>query len=216
MGAIMPESGAKSDGGRSGFARRCTTIGPLENRVSAAAGGSVSEPGKPADTRLVIGPNASLSDRQALGFFAGMCGVCLTIAAVFAGLGLWPVLPFAGLELAALAAALWVVVQRNRYREVLEFAGERLRVEFGITGEGARARCEWPRSGTRVWLERGPHGNSPTRLVLACGTAQLSIGACLTDAERAGLMKRLKELIHPAWTHAGSPDATRRVVGPGA
>ena len=77
-----------------------------------------SESGNPVDTRLVIGPNASLTDRQALVFFAGMCGVCLTIAAVFAGVGLWPVLPFAGLELAALAAALWVVVQRNRYREV--------------------------------------------------------------------------------------------------
>lgn len=169
----------------------------------------MSEPGRPADTRLVIGPNASLTDRQALGFFAGMCGVCLTIAAVFAGLGLWPVLPFAGLELAALAAALWVVVQRNRYREVLEFDGQRLCVEFGITGEGVRGRCEWPRNGTRVWLERGPHETSPTRLVLAYGSAQLHIGSCLTDAERAALMMRLKELLHPAWTHAGSPESIR-------
>ena len=49
-------------------------------------------------TRLVIGPNASLSDRQALGFFAGLSVICLCIGGVFASQGFWPVLPFAGLE----------------------------------------------------------------------------------------------------------------------
>lgn len=170
----------------------------------------MSEAFKPADTRLVIGPNASLTERQALAFFAGMSGVCLGVAAVFAALGLWPVVPFAGLELAALGLALWVVMQRNRYREVLEFDGSTLRVEVGLVGQGVRASCEWPRSSTRVWLERGPHGTSPTRLVLACGASQLGIGACLTDAEREGLLLRLKELIHPAWSRAGvSPDGHR-------
>lgn len=163
----------------------------------------MSEAFKPADTRLVIGPNASLTDRQALAFFAGMCGVCLGIAATFAALGLWPVLPFAGLELGALGLALYVVVRRNRYREVIEFASARVRIEFGMVGQGARGSCEWPRSSTRVWLERGPHDTSPTRLVLACGSSQICIGACLTDAERETLLRRLKQLIQPAWNHAG-------------
>lgn len=162
----------------------------------------MTDSGKPVDTRLVIGPNASLTGRQALVFFAGMCGVCLTIAAVFAGLGFWPILPFAGLELAALGAALWVVQRRNRYREVLVFEGERLRIELGEVGKGARARCEWPRASTRIWLQRGPHPTSPTELVLACGPSRLTLGRCLTDAERAALARRLKELIHPAWIQA--------------
>jgi uncharacterized membrane protein len=164
---------------------------------------------KPADTRLVIGPNASLTGRQALGFFAGMCGVCLAIAGVFAAYGLWPVLPFAGLELMALGAALAVVLRRNRYREVLEFSGERLRVEFGMVGEGARATCDWPRSQTRVWIERGEYDSSPTRLVLACGASRMTVGACLTDRERASLAARLKQLIHPAWVQAGAADPAR-------
>lgn len=165
----------------------------------------MSDPGLSVDTRLVIGPNASLTGRQALVFFAGMCGVCLTIAVVFAGLGFWPILPFAGLELAALGAALWVVQRRNRYREVLVFEGDRVRVEFGVVGVGAQARCEWPRASTRAWLERGPHATSPTQLVLACGAARLTLGACLNEAERAALARRLKELIHPAWNQAGVP-----------
>jgi uncharacterized membrane protein len=164
----------------------------------------LTDPGKPVDTRLVIGPNASLTGRQALVFFAGMCGICLTIAGVFAALGFWPVLPFAGLELAALGAALVVVVRRNRYREVLVFDGAQLRIEIGRVGEGVRMRCEWPRSATRAWLGRGPRHGGPTGLVLACGPSRLTIAACLTEGERAALLARLKQLLHPAWQQAGA------------
>jgi uncharacterized membrane protein len=162
----------------------------------------VPDPRGPLGTRLVIGPNASLSPGQALLFFAGICLICLGIATTFAVLGFWPVLPFAGLELAALGAALVLVQKRNRYREVVRFDGESIRVEFGMLGERARASCEWPRSQTRVWLE--PDAGA-TRLVLACGAQRMVIGSCLTGAERSALARRLKELIHPAWVDAGTP-----------
>jgi uncharacterized membrane protein len=164
----------------------------------------------PVDTRLVIGPNASLGPRQALLFFCSMCLICLGIASVFAARGFWPVLPFAGLELLALGAALVVVLRRNRYREVLCFEGARVRLECGLVGQGARMRCEWPRASLRVWLESGPHAGSPTQLVLACGPQRTVVGGCLTDDERAALARRLKELIHPAWIEAGAPDGARR------
>jgi len=160
---------------------------------------------RPVSTRLVIGPNASMSPRQALVFFAGMCLICLGIATVFAALGFWPVLPFAGLEMLALAVALAAVVKRNRYREVVWLERDWVRVEFGMLGQGARSRCELPRCLMRVWVERGAHTSSPTQLVLACGAQRMIIGSCLTDAERAALARRLKELIHPAWVEAGLP-----------
>lgn len=159
----------------------------------------------PVNTRLIIGPNASMSPRQALLFFSGMCLICFGIATVFAVQGYWPVLPFAGLELLALGAALLVVLRRNRYREVLWFDGEHVRLECGTVGQGAGLRCEWPRSSTRVWLELGPHPSSPTQLVLACGPQRMVIGNCLTDAEREALARRLKQLVHPAWIGAGMP-----------
>lgn len=159
---------------------------------------------KTVNTRLVIGPNASLTGMQALGFFAGLCVVCLGIAAGFAVRGYWPVIPFAGLELLAVGAALAVVLRRNRYRELLEFDGARLRVEIGLAGREASLRCEWPRSGTRVWLEPGPYPTSRSRLVMSCGAQRLTIGGCLTDLERERLARRLKELIHPAWVAAGT------------
>ncbi|MGQ0585840.1 MAG: DUF2244 domain-containing protein [Gammaproteobacteria bacterium] len=149
-----------------------------------------------------------MSPRQALGFFAGMCLICLGIATGFAALGLWPVLPFAGLELLALGAALAVVLERNKYREVLWFDREWIRVEFGTLGQRARSHCELPRSRTRAWLEPAT-ASGGTRLVLGYGEQRLVIGNCLTDAERAGLARRLKELIHPAWAEAGSLSGTR-------
>ena len=162
------------------------------------------DPRGPVSTRLVIGPNASLSAGQAVVFFASMCLICLGIATTFAALGFWPVLPFAGLELLALGAALAVVLKRNGYREVLSFERERIRVEFGMVGQRTRSSCEWPRSMTRVWLERDA-GADATQLVLGCGAQRMVIGSCLTDAERAALARRLKELIHPAWVETGLP-----------
>jgi uncharacterized membrane protein len=178
--------------------------------ASAEPGGGVTDRRMPVSTRLVIGPNASLSDRQALGFFAVVCLTCLGIASVFAARGLWPVLPFAGLEVIAVGAALAVAMRRNRYREVVRFEGDRIRVEFGMVGEGLRSSCEWPRHLTRVWLAFGPHASSPSRLVMACGGQQLTIGHCLTDAERATLARRLKQLIHPAWLNEESRERAER------
>lgn len=158
------------------------------------------------NTQVVIGPNASMTVRVACVFMASMAAVSLTIAGFLAVQGFWPVLPFAGLELAALAAALGVSLRRNRYREVIAFEDETIRVRCGMLGEGAALSVQWPRSSTRVFVERGVHRNDPTRLVLSNAGRQLSLAKCLTDDERTRLAKRLKELIHPGWRGASVPD----------
>ncbi len=163
----------------------------------------------PVNTRLVIGPNASMSVRQAVGFMAWMCTVSLAIGGFFAWRGFWPVLPFAGLELAALGAALVVSLRRNRYREMVVFDGDQIRIEVGEIGRGAGLAVCLERGATRVLLESGPYRNSPTRLVLSCQGQQLELGRCLTDAERLRLAGRMRELIHPGWrrTPAGRTES---------
>jgi uncharacterized membrane protein len=161
------------------------------------------------NTRLVIGPNASLSVRQAIWFMAWMCTVSLAIGGFFAWRGFWPILPFAGLELAALAAALAVSLRRNRYREVVDFDGDAICVEVGEIGRGAGLRVRLARSSTRVLLETGPYRNSPTRLLLSGQGRPLELGRCLTDDERGRLADRMRELIHPGWRRkpAGTPES---------
>jgi uncharacterized membrane protein len=163
----------------------------------------------PVNTRLVIGPNASMSARLAVGFMAWTCTVSLAIGGFFAWRGFWPILPFAGLELAALAAALAVSLRRNRYREVVDFDGDAIRVEVGEIGRGAGLRVRLARSSARVLLESGPYRNSPTRLLLSSQGQSLELGRCLTDEERDRLALRMRELIHPGWRRkpAGTPES---------
>lgn len=153
----------------------------------------------PDDSRIVIGPNASLSVRQAQWFMGSMALVGLGIAGGFAAMGFWPVVPFAGLELAALGAALWVSVRRNAYREVLTFGAERVEVAFGLAGRGASSRVEMIRYWTRVVLEPGPTRHAPTRLILASAGQKVEVGRCLTDEEREQLKARIQELLKPGW-----------------
>lgn len=157
----------------------------------------------PVNTRLVIGPNASLTPRQAAWFMASLGVPGLGIAGVFAAQGFWPIFPFAGLELTALGAALWVSLRRNRYREVLRFEAEQLVVEFGVLGHGVQRQVSLPRSWTRVVIERGAHRNDPLRLWLTCSGRRVEIGRCLTDEEREHLGARIKELLKPVAPNGG-------------
>ena len=153
-----------------------------------------------SDTRIIIGPNASLSVRQAVLVLASVSAVALTVAVGFALMGFWPIVPFAGLELAALGAALWVSLKRNRYREVLGFEGGRVTVGFGWMGQGASAEIDWARPFTRVSLEPGATRNSHNRLYLTSSGQRVAIGRCLTDAEREALHTRIKGLLPPVWS----------------
>lgn len=122
--------------------------------------------------------------------------------------GFWPVLPFAGLELAAVAWALSVSMRRSRYREVVSFNDERVCIEFGVAGQGASARVEWPRAWTRVWLEKdASRRHAPTRLVFGNSAQRVVVAGCLTDEEREALFLRFKNLLHPArrTQHAATP-----------
>ncbi|WP_051749174.1 DUF2244 domain-containing protein [Nevskia soli] len=165
------------------------------------------------NTRLVIGPNASMSVRQAVWFMAWMCAVSLAIGGFFALKGFWPILPFAGLELVALAAALAVSLRRNRYREVVDFDQDAIRVEVGEIGRGAGLQVRFTRSSTRVLLETGPYRNSPSRLLLSSLGQSLELGRCLTDEERERLAARMRELIHPGWRR--KPDGRNPESAPG-
>lgn len=133
---------------------------------------------------------------------AAVAAVSLAIGGFFAWRGCWPILPFAGLELLAVGAALVVSLRRNRYREVLSFEDCRIRIESGELGRGPRMQIELQRGPTRVLMEPGPHRTSPMRLVLACGGQRVEVGHCLTDAERERLALRLRQLIHPGWRGA--------------
>ncbi len=64
---------------------------------------------------IQIAPNCSLRPQSAALFFASICAVSFAIAGVLALKGLWPILPFAGLEMLVLGWALKVSMRRRHF-----------------------------------------------------------------------------------------------------
>ena len=122
--------------------------------------------GEGPDHTLVLRPNLSLSWRQAKVLLVVMALVLAGIASGFAVVGLWPVLPLAGAEWLALAAALYLVQRRGHRMEIVSVRGGRVAVEKGC-GPSRAAKWEFPRGWVRVRLHRSRVRGYPSRLVLA-------------------------------------------------
>ena len=139
-------------------------------------------------------PNCSLTPRTAAVFFASIVAVSLTVAGSFAAVGYWPILPFAGLELLALGAALKVSMRRGRMREVICVDDRHVKVRK--TSVNRHREYEFIRPWTRVELEQPPTPHWPNRLLLRSMGRSVEVGSFLTDSERTGLKTRLAEVIH--------------------
>jgi len=144
--------------------------------------------------RIELSPNCSLSPTTALVAFGTIAAASLFMALVFTMQGYWPVLPFAGLELAALGWAFWLTRRRARIREYVLFDDARVVVEKrGRRGD--TRRIEFPRHWARVRLEPAPRRHHPSRLLIGASGRHCEIGRFLSEADRHSLRERLAELL---------------------
>jgi uncharacterized membrane protein len=143
--------------------------------------------------RIEIAPNCSLSARGALLFFSSLCLLSFGVALFWAARGYWPVLPFAGLEMALLGWALKVNLRRRHHRETITVSDADVRVE----SRDARQHHEvvFPRHWTRVTLRRPDSPLHPSRLTIESHGRRCEVGSFLTEQERRGLALRLERLI---------------------
>jgi uncharacterized membrane protein len=146
-----------------------------------------------APQQIEIAPNCSLSVRGALWFFGGTCLVSFTIAGVLALLGFWPILPFAGLEMAFLAWALKAGLDRRQHRQTITISDRDVLVESS-TGS-RREQVVFPRHWAQVKLRCSASRLYPSRLVIESHGRQCEVGGFLTEEERRGLAQRLSRLI---------------------
>lgn len=142
---------------------------------------------------LRITPNSSLSPRHARIFILSLAAALGLVSAAAVLAGYWLILPFAGLELAAVYWVLHLSMERGRYQEVVYVKESTLVIEKGK--KKVQERVEFPRYWATIRLVSSGIGTIPSRLMIACQGKSLEIGACLTETERLGLSKRLKELL---------------------
>lgn len=134
-----------------------------------------------------------------MGFLALMFVTLFGVASVFAWHGYWPILPFAGLEMLALCAAVVVTMRSNRYREVLIEDNGDIVLQSGH----GRPEREWryPLRATELLCELPRKPSDQVRLRLKAWGQDKEFGKCLTADEKIRLARRLR----PLWQSPGRP-----------
>ena len=153
---------------------------------------SVAAP--PAPLRIELSPRCSLTTRQALRFFTFTCAAAFSLPLLLALKGFWPILPFAGLEMAVLGLALKLSLDRRRERQVISVSDDEVRIEVrGIRGN--RSEVVFPRHWAQVKLRADFVRSHPSHLTIESMGRACEVGQFLTDEDRLSLAGRLTALI---------------------
>jgi len=135
---------------------------------------------------LILKRNCSLSPAGLAGVFVALAAGVLAIGVAFAVAGAWLVLPFAGLEIAALIAAYLAYARRAADYERIELAAGRLTVEVTEAQKISRYEMEVRRA--RVCLEED-------EVVLHGAGEELQLGRHLDAARRAEFAAQLQKRL---------------------
>lgn len=143
--------------------------------------------------RIVLLPNASMSKRQVNVLLLAFAAAMASIAAFFASMGAWAVLPFSGAEWLLLVFCFRMVLKRSAIREVITITDGVVRVERG------RDKVERAHQWQRVWVNvdwvRSSTPGHPSRLYLRLHGRRIEIGEFLVESERAKLASDLQRIL---------------------
>jgi len=146
--------------------------------------------------RLLIRPNHSLSPVATLMFMGGFSILTLSIAIVFVLQGYWPVLPFAGLEIAIVGAAFWYCGRKAQDYDLITIESDRVNV---VQRANAREQTwEFDRHWARVELVPGEGRLHAPRLMLGSHGKRVEIARALPEESREMLAGRLRDWIRTA------------------
>ncbi|MBW4934030.1 DUF2244 domain-containing protein [Marinobacter sp. F4206] len=144
----------------------------------------------PEGIQLLLTPNHSLSWRGNVRIWLGLLAISAVIAGAMAVAGAWVIIPFAGLELAALAAGIYVTSRACQRREVLTIDDTDIHLEKGRT----RKLAEWtlPRRYARLRLNAPRHPFTPPRLELIHRDTSVALGTFLNIEDTDTLIQLLE------------------------
>ncbi len=145
------------------------------------------------DAGFVIMPNAAMPWRQQVLLYSIIAAFSLGVGVGFYFQGLTYILPFAGLEVGALGAALYFSARQGMKKEVIRIIKDKVRVETGR--KQAENVHEFERSWVQVVMKQPQHQWYPSRLMLRSHGKQLEIGQFLNEEERKGLAIDLRNAI---------------------
>ena len=143
-------------------------------------------------------PRCSLTRAEERLVFTSLAALCLGLAIGVAALGYWPVLPFAGAEVAFLAWALKTLRRREHDFETLTVDGDSVVLEWRCGRQAGRRTMN--RQWVRVVCECSARGRN-CRLCLRSHGRETEVGLYLSDEARlqlaASLIHRLQGIEPP-------------------
>lgn len=149
------------------------------------------------DYRFILRPDRSLSWQGNLIFVGSVAAIAFTIGIGFAVIGLWLVLPFAGLEIGLLTIGLYLTVLRRHQVEIVSIRHDEVEISKGVERLGAQPRetTTFPRAWVRVAYRRAEHPWYPCRLVLGAHGREVEIGDFLHGSERRSCATALGNML---------------------
>lgn len=146
-----------------------------------------------ACTHVIVQANQSMSWRGNLVLLACLGLVSIGIAVAFAAFGLWMVLPFAGLEMLAVATGLYWTLRRLSHRQVITVTEHEVRLASGFRyPESSRTL---PRPWVRLEYDCSDSPFDAGRLALCVHAQRFSVGDCLGREEKRQLAEVLSQLL---------------------
>ena len=144
----------------------------------------------PVNYSRIITPNRSLSPQGRLVWLALIASTALIIALGAAAIGAWPVLPFAGFDVALVCLAFHVVSMRDGDYEKLSVSADQ--VWFDSQQKGTVVRLE----GNREWvrIEQVIQGDR-CWLTLCYAGRRLAMGRLLNDEQRIAWAAELRNVV---------------------
>jgi uncharacterized membrane protein len=145
------------------------------------------------DRRIVLRPNASLTPRQARLLLGAVGLVMAGIAAGFASLGLWLVLPFSGAEWLLLVYCFKLGFRACSACEVITITEALVLLEKGQGKPEQKYRFQ------RAWVSldwaKPPIMGHPSRLSFRLHGQYIEIGRFLAESEREALARELQQIL---------------------
>lgn len=143
--------------------------------------------------RFELRPRCSLTPRTARLFIASMAVGTFTVATFFALQGFWPILPFAGAEMALLAWGVRASMRKGQERETITITTENVTIDWRTPRN--EQSSVFPRHWSTVKLHAPPTALYPSRLIFESSGRACEVGRFLTEDERRGLAARLQQLV---------------------
>ncbi|GHA18385.1 hypothetical protein GCM10008090_29960 [Arenicella chitinivorans] len=145
--------------------------------------------------QLIMSPNRSMSWQTNKKILIAMFVVNMTIAACWAWMGAWMVLPFAGLEVMLVGIGMYYVSWKLSFKEILLIEEQSLILQKGVYFP--KQEWHWQRDQTRLIRQESRYRLSAPTLKLQYLNQQEEIGQFLNRPEKKQVQRFIEQLGIP-------------------